>query len=645
MLDVILFGRHTFSMSNFVAVEESSEGRLWTVREIDQPLADRISRLFDIPPVLAEVLVSRGFDLETVDNYLDPKIKNLMPDPSIIKDLDKAVDRLIEAIEKNEKITVFGDYDVDGATSSALLRNYFREIGHDIDIYIPHRINEGYGPQIDAFKKLKKEKNTDLIITVDCGASAHSVIQEANGLGLSTIVFDHHQGFGELPPADAVVNPNHESDNSGLNYLAGCGVTFMVLVALNRKLKKKGFFKQENIKEPNLMMYLDLVALGTVADVMPLEKLNRAFVKQGLIVMNQRENKGLKFLMNAAGLVEKITSYSIGFVLGPRINAGGRLGDQPHLGASLLSTTSDNEASYIANELDGLNIQRRQEQEDALKVIYKNDLHITDDPFVMLADEEWHQGIIGIMAGRIKEECFKPSAIMTYDEKTGLWKGSARSVEGIDLGKIIHAAKEEGLLEKAGGHKMAAGFSIKEEKIEEFRAFMNKSIIDQLNGEKLVEQIDITSVVSLSSVNLNFAEKLKIMEPCGQGNPRPSFLLTSVRVKQIKIQKDKGDSDFLIVVLSDDTGQGHVEAKVFVKKDSPLHKDLLDPSRPVLHLAGEISVNEFQGRKKVQFDIKDCVRDYVDLPFKKKRSMTKQKKNSSRKRATKTPVKRGPKPR
>jgi single-stranded-DNA-specific exonuclease len=249
------------------------------------------------------------------------------------------------------------------------------------------------------------------------------------------------------------------------------------------------------------------------------------------------------------------------------------------------------------------------------------------------------------MAGRIKEECYKPSAVMTFDEKTGLWKGSMRSVEGVDIGQVVHDAKEAGLLEKAGGHKMAAGFSIKEKNIESFRSFVNKAVLTQLNGQELLECVDITSMISLSSVNLDFAEKLKVMEPCGQGNPRPSFLLTSVRVKNIKIQKDKGDSDFLIVVLSDDTGQGDIEAKVFVKKDSALHRDLLDPARPVLHLAGQISVNEFQGRKKVQFDIKDCVRDYVDLPFKKKRSMTKQKKNSPRKRATKTPAKRGPKPR
>ncbi len=630
-------GRHTFFMSkiNKIAVEKSSDNKVWTIDDVDHHLADKISRLYDLPPVLGEVLVARGFSLDSVEDFLDPKIKNLMPDPSLIKDMDKAVDRLLKAIKDNEVITVFGDYDVDGATSSALLRNYFREIGKDVDIYIPHRVNEGYGPQIEAFKRLKKEKKTDLIITVDCGASAHSVIAEANGLGLSTLVFDHHQGFGELPPADAVVNPNHESDPCGFNYLAGCGVTFMVLVGLHRALKKQNYFKKNNIPEPSLMNYLDLVALGTVADVMPLTGLNRAFVKQGLLVMRKKQNMGLKFLMNAADLVEKITSYTIGFVLGPRINAGGRLGDQPDLGARLLSTTSENEAAYIANELDALNVQRRQEQEDALKQIYENNLHVTDDPFVMLADEGWHQGVIGIMAGRLKEECYKPSAVLAFDEKSGLWKGSMRSVEEVDIGRIAHDANEAGILEKAGGHKMAAGFSVKEENIEKFRAFTNQAILKQLNGKELIEKVHITSMISLSSVSLNFAQKLKSLEPCGQGNPRPNFLLTSVRVRDIKIRKDKGDSDFMIVILSDDTGQGYVEAKVFVKKGAPMHKALLDPSKPVLHLAGQVEVNEFLGKEKVQFSIKDVVLDSVDLPFKKKYFLEKQKKKTGPKRATK----------
>lgn len=635
-----------------VQVEQSALGRRWVLEPADPKRTQNLMRKGDVSLIIAEILNARGITEDDVLDYLDPKIKEMMPDPSIMKGMDDAVKRIANAIDRGENIAVFGDFDVDGATSSALLKKYFAAIGRDIEIYIPHRVKEGYGPQIDAFKALQKDKKVSLIITVDCGASAHSVIGEANDLGLSTIVFDHHQAYGELPPAHAVVNPNHESDDCGLNYLAGCGVTFMAIVALNRELKKRKFFEKQGLNPPNLMKLMDLVALGTVADVMPIIGLNRAFVRQGLKVMNERHNMGLKLLMNAADFKGEPVVHTIGFVLGPRINAGGRLGDVPDLGARLLSTTSMNEAAHIANELNEINLQRRQEQEDALKEIYSDNRHITDDFFIALADENWHPGIIGIMAGRIKDECYKPAAVMTYDEKLGLWKGSARSVEQIDLGRLIHDAVDAGILEGGGGHKMAAGFSLKEENIEKFKAFMNEKIKQALNSEPLVETQKVTSIISHSAVNMALAKELEILEPCGQGNPKPTFALTNVKVKKIKVQKDKGDSDFFILILSDDTGQGYLEAKLFVKKDSDLHRLVTDPSQPTLHLLGSVSVNEFLGNTKVQFDVKDAVKDSPDLPLKKKcevgtdspKEQTEEQDKKPTKKRTRTPKPRTPSP-
>lgn len=659
-------------MDKNVAVKESASGKRWVLQENDSDLVRSLSRKYDIPLVLAEVLASRGIDMDLANDYLDPRIKNMMPDPSVMKDMDKAVKRIADAIEKGEKVAVFGDFDVDGATSSALLKNYFRQINQDIDIYIPHRVKEGYGPQLEAFKKLQEEKGTSLIITVDCGASAHSVIKDANDLGLTTIVFDHHQATGELPPAHAVVNPNHESDPCDLGYLAGCGVTFMSLVALQRELKKRDYFKKNKIKEPKLMDSLDLVALGTVCDVMPIIGLNRAFVKQGLKVLDKRENLGLKFLLNVAeydgknskprdekdinypevellkSKVKKdddshldrkaISVYALGFVLGPRINAGGRLGDVPDLGARLLSSLDENELSEVALELNRLNILRRGEQEDALRKIFSEKQEQTDDLFVMLKDESWHPGIIGIMAGRIKEEVYKPTAVLTKDPKTGLWKGSARSVPQIDLGSVILKAKDEGILENGGGHKMAAGFALREENLDKFQTFMNAEIKAQLDGSELKEDMNVTSVISFHAATRNLAEQLKMLEPCGQGNPKPKFLITGVTIKDMKVY-DKGESDFLILTLGDASGKGYTKAIISAKKGSGLHALLFDAkaNKKVVNLLGSLEINVYdyeenvpdpdnpsrlmrvkRRRETLQINLNDAVLDSPDLPLKKK---------------------------
>lgn len=655
------------AMEKDIVVEKSASGKRWVLENLDPNKVRDIARQNQLSQILAETLVARGIELSEAKDYLDPKIKNMMPDPNVMNDMERAVQRIADAIESGENVAVFGDFDVDGATSSALLKNYFRAIGQDLEIYIPHRVREGYGPQIDAFKKLKKDKGTSLIITVDCGASAHSVIEEANGLGLTTIVFDHHQAHGALPPAHAVVNPNHETDPCDLGYLAGCGVTFMALVALQRELKKRQYFEKNKIKAPDLTKSLDLVALGTVADVMPIIGLNRAFVRQGLKVMDRRENLGLKFLLNVAEfdskskakpaseaggqdrdeIIDKVRKdndahnrkalsvYALGFVLGPRINAGGRLGDVPDLGARLLSSQSENELSQIALELNRLNIQRRGEQEDALKKIFDNDEQTTDGQFVMLKDKNYHPGIIGIMAGRIKEEVYKPTAVLTFDEATGLWKGSARSVPQIDLGKIIITAKEQGILENGGGHKMAAGFALKEENLSAFESFVNEQIEKQLAGAELVEDLKVASVVSINAVSKDLAESLKLLEPCGQGNPKPKFLITGVKIREAKLY-DKGESDFMILTLCDESGRGYTKAIVSAKKGSDLHRLLTEKHDKAVNLLGNIEINVYEyeervpdpsgsgmtsvrrRRESLQINIDDAVFDSEDLPLKKK---------------------------
>lgn len=509
---------------------KSLKGLTWILQEADSRLVQSLKQKLEIPELLATILVNRGITDEiSAKRYLNPTIKELLPDPYGLKDMDLAVDRIVKAILNKEKITVFGDYDVDGATSSALITRFFREIDVNVEIYIPNRILEGYGLNLEALKSIK-DKGTSLVISVDCGIVSFDPIKGAKEYGLDVIVIDHHLSTDTIPEADAVVNPNRFDDTFTPKGLAAVGVCFLVLVALRSKLRKDGFFEKR--REPDLLKALDIVALGTVCDVMPLVGLNRAFVSHGLKQIAHRQNLGLSTLANAARLDAKPESYHLGFVLGPRINAGGRVGEG-NLGAELLSTLDPMRAYEIANRLEELNRERRAVEaiilDEVLELIEKSKLYT--QPMILVKGENWHQGILGILASRIKERYNKPVAVVSMIN--GLGKGSGRSIVGVDLGTLLANAKAQGLLVHGGGHAMAGGFTVEDSKFEAFKDFAFKALG---NTDLLTEKSKECYVDSAIAVTAVCGKTLRLCQqaaPFGNGNMAPKFVIVGARIANV----------------------------------------------------------------------------------------------------------------
>ena len=445
-------------------------GKEWISKSFNEETVNFLKENFSLSEILSRLISIRKIKLEDVKLFLNPRIKNLLPNPLILKDMEKTVDRTFLAIKKREKIGIFGDYDVDGATSTALLGNYFNTINHKIDIYIPDRKTEGYGPSKKGFEKLISS-GVKLIFTVDCGTLSFDIIDFSQKKNTDVLVLDHHQSELKLPNAFSIVNPNRYDDESNLNYLCAAGVCFMFLIALNKKLRDSKWFIENNIKEPDLIDYLDLVSLGTVCDVVPLIGLNRAIVSQGLKLLKNKSNLGLKTLKNICGIESALNTYHLGYVLGPRINAGGRVGKCSH-GANLLLSKDPKEIFKIASELESYNKERKEIENLTLKKI-ENDIIIDiNEPVIVLSGHNWHGGIIGIIASRLKEKYNKPTVIISLDN--GLGRASARSILGFDIGTVIISAVQNNILKKGGGHKMASGFSIDENKIEDFKEFLIK---------------------------------------------------------------------------------------------------------------------------------------------------------------------------
>jgi single-stranded-DNA-specific exonuclease len=522
---------------------ESLKGLKWVLAEPEERTVKTLSQKLGIPDLLSRILVLRGISTkEDAESFLDPKLKNLLPDPFLLKDMDKAVDRLVKAIKNKEKITVFGDYDVDGATSTALLKRFFRDLGLDVGIYIPNRILEGYGPNIEALKKLKDEGNT-LVITVDCGISSFDPIKEAKEYGLEIIVVDHHLSTDSIPEAYAVVNPNRFDDDFEFKSLAAVGVAFLTIVAIRSKLREIGFFNK-NQKEPDLINYLDLVALGTVCDVMTLTKVNRAFVTHGLKLISKRKNLGIATLANVSRLESTPQSYHLGFVLGPRINAGGRVGEGL-LGANLLSTLDPMEAFDLATRLENLNNERRSVEalilEDALNKIEVEKLY--EQPIIIVSGDDWHQGILGILASRIKEKYNRPAAVISFVD--GIGKGSARSIVGIDLGTLLANAKQKGILMQGGGHAMAGGFTIKHEMLDKFFNYISSELGDVDEIFVKAKENDVDSIITVSGINGDLCRDLARAAPFGNGNHQPKFALVDVNIVNIHVV---GKIHFMIIV-------------------------------------------------------------------------------------------------
>jgi single-stranded-DNA-specific exonuclease len=578
----------------------SVTGASWQLQEAPERMVLALSQKLYLPEIVARVLASRGFDNETAPNFLDPKLKNLLPDPMHFLDMEKAVNRIAQAITSGEKIAIFGDYDVDGATSSALLKRYFRECGNSPLIYIPDRIDEGYGPNVEAMLELAKQ-GIKLCITVDCGTLSFEPIAAASSAGMEVIVIDHHLSAEQFPEALAIVNPNRIDETSEYRYLAAVGMCFMVAVAVHSKLRTDGWFTKLG-KEPDLLSLLDIVALGTVCDVMPLVGLNRAFVAQGLKVLRTRKNIGLAALADVAGIDSIPGSYHLGFVLGPRINAGGRVG-KSDLGARLLSTESHEEALKIATELNRLNLERKTIEQlvldDAIAQVERNG---TQHPIIFASGQGWHPGVIGIVASRLKEKYNRPSAVIAINNGEG--KASARSVSGVDLGAAILSALQLGIIPKGGGHAAAAGFTVDETRIDELHSFLCNRFSENSDifaGRK----IKIAAYLTVAALNTKLAKSLSQLEPFGSGNHEPIFAITNAYLAKAEIIGNGHIRCIIGDARAGGTG-GSIKAMAFRSADTELGKLLLSASGRNLNFAGKIRLNNWQGYERAEFLLEDA---------------------------------------
>ena len=510
--------------------------------------------------------------------------------------MNKSTLRTCKAILGNEKIGIFGDYDVDGATSTALLGNYFSELNLDYEIYIPDRKKEGYGPSVNGFQELIN-KNVKIIFTVDCGTLSYNAINFAKEKNVDVIVLDHHQSEIKLPNAFSIVNPNRLDDKSNLQYLCAAGVSFMFLISLNRELRSNKWFKKNNVTEPNLIDYLDLVSLGTVCDVVPLIGLNRAIVKQGLKIIKTKKNLGLKTLIDICKIETNPSIYHLGYLIGPRINAGGRVGKCSH-GANLLLNKDPKDTFKIALELDQYNKERQILEKDLLQKILNETRNYTNDPVIILSGENWHEGVIGIVAARLKEKFNKPVIIISLNGDRG--KASARSIVGFDIGSVIISATQEKILLKGGGHKMAGGFTIKIDNIEIFKNFVFKkfrSINEDLRSNK---PMLLDSIISPSAVNLDFYNKVDLLSPFGSGNPEPKFIIEDLKTINGKIVGEK----HIKSVLQGADGSV-IKSIAFNATDKDLGSYLLKKNNKSFNIAGKLSLNEWKGQSNVEFIIDD----------------------------------------
>jgi len=581
--------------SNFLGVDKSILGKKWIAKEYDERQALAISQRFDLPDVIAKALSARGINVETAESFLNPRLRDLLPDPSLLKDMDKAVDRFIFALKSNEKITVFGDYDVDGATSSALLIKYAKSIGYGLRLYIPDRMKEGYGPNSDAVRLLSKE-GVNLIITVDCGVSSYEALETADEENVDVIVIDHHSAQPSLPKAVAIVNPNRLDDKTTdqLGSLAAVGVTYLFIIAVNRKLREEGFFKK--IKEPNLISFLDLVALGTICDVVKLTGVNRAYVTQGLKIMTARTNVGLSALAKSANAKKEMDTYSAGFVLGPRINASGRIG-KSDMGARLLSCDDESEVIGYAEKLNQLNEQRKEIESNILS--QADALSFDDDaPVTFVSSDKWHAGVIGIVASRLKDKYNRPSIVISIEN--GIGKGSCRSIGDVDIGAAIISAHQSGILINGGGHKMAAGLTVLEEKINDFRDFINDRIGKILKSKPFIPSLIIDGIVSAKTLSPDFIKDLNRLAPFGVGNPQPQFALSNCKIVYVKIV---GENHVKVIAQQ---GSSSINAIAFGAMDNNLGTTLLSLKGQSCHLAGYLQSNIWQGKENVQLIIKDA---------------------------------------
>lgn len=587
------------SLSYVFGIEQSLSGKAWRWRGGNMALAGGAAPLEN--DIVAQLLLSRGVAREELDRHRTPTLREFLPDPSIFRDMDAAAERIAQAVLGGEKITVYGDYDVDGATSSALLIRLIRMLGHDAGYYIPDRLLEGYGPSGEALVRLAEE-GSSLIVTVDCGAMAHEALGMAHEAGVDVIVVDHHKCAAELPKAAALVNPNRldESDLGARHgHLAAVGVAFLLAIAVVRILRERGYFAER--PEPDLRALLDLVALGTVADVAALHGLNRAFVAQGLKVMAKRQNVGMSALIDASRLSRAPGCSDLGFALGPRINAGGRVGEST-LGVRLLTTEDPDEACEIATQLSALNDERRAIEMAVQEAAEAQLPRLHNRAVLVLAGLGWHPGVIGIVAGRIKEKTGKPAIVIALDGDTGQGKGSGRSISGIDLGAAIIAARESGLLVAGGGHAMAAGLTVDEGKLDSLADWLDERLADAVQRASAERVLPLDLSLAPGGLTPELVETLDRAGPFGVGWPGPKLAIGPVRL----IKADLVGSDHVRLIASGDDGRSF-KAIGFRMAESDLGQSLLHGAKGRrLWLAGRAKIDDWGARPQAELHLEDA---------------------------------------
>ncbi|MDB5664964.1 single-stranded-DNA-specific exonuclease RecJ [Cypionkella sp.] len=574
----------------FLSVETSLTQRRWIgPTDESERLAEAMAQITRLPLALCATLVTRGVTPQDAPAFLAPQLRDLLPDPLKLRDMHKAAARFLHAVKTRQRIAIFADYDVDGGSSAALLIIWLRAMHTPATLYIPDRIDEGYGPNVPAMAELGSKH--DLILCVDCGTLSFDPIAAAK---CDVVVLDHHLGAETLPAAFAVVNPNRQDEDGDLGHLCAASVVFLMLVEANRQLRADG------IQGPDLMALLDLVALATVADVAPLIGVNRAFVRQGLKVMARRERAGLRALADIARMDQAPTCYALGFLLGPRVNAGGRIG-QADLGARLLSTDNALEATALAERLDQLNTERRdieaRVREEALS---QAEMRGMDGPLVWAAGDGWHPGVVGIVAARLKEASHRPAVVIGFDGNEG--KGSARSVTGVDLGAAIHRLTTEGLLLKGGGHKMAAGLTVARDKLEAAMERLAELLAKQGAGVGGREDLRIDSLLMPTAATPGFVEQIDAAGPFGASAPAPRFAFADTNVTTRRIGEKH-----LKISFGDSMG-ARLEGIAFGAFDSDLGPALENPGHQRFHLAGRLELNTWGGKTRVQFRLEDAAK-------------------------------------
>ena len=588
---------------SFLNVERSATGRRWEARLEDARIAEAISQRHELPDILGRVLAARGVGLEEAEAFLNPTLRGLMPQPRALRDMEKGAERLADAIMTGERIGVISDYDVDGVSSAAMLLLFLRAVGSDAMVHIPDRLTEGYGPSQAAVSDLKA-KGAQILVTLDCGVMAHDPLAHAAELGLTTIIVDHHQAGEILPTAHAVINPNRQDDVSGFGYLCAAGVAMILIAAINKLLRARGWYTAAR-PEPNMLQWLELVALATICDVVPLKGLNRAYVTQGLKIMARRENVGLAALADVARLKRKPDPYALGFMLGPRLNAAGRIGNAA-LALKLLITRDRGEAMNIAQELERLN-RERQAIELAVvdQAVMQAEAAMGREALpkvLVVTSRGWHPGVVGLAAARLKERFGLPAFVLAEDKAGKFAAGSGRSITGVDLGGAVRAAFEAGLIVKGGGHAMAAGLTVDVARLGDLRAFLEERLAAQVTAAAN-RSLAIDGALSAGGATLDLIELLEQAGPFGSGHPAPVFAFPAHRV----VYADQAGSDHIRCTLAAGDGT-RIKAIAFRAMGTELGELLLAERSFPLHVAGRLTVDDWGSSRVPSIHIEDVAR-------------------------------------